>query len=151
MRNCLNIRRCTILVLFSIVESIAFCQESIKPDDLIGKWVLKKHVVTAEGRSKSYLIKTNPTTYSFFKNGTFSCSYFSESREHRVEGNWKLVLTDRTIKISLFDVKEVPDDPINVITDYDLPILKFTNREFSTEEFLFTEEMPGISFFTKTK
>ncbi|HEY0743511.1 MAG TPA: hypothetical protein VGD40_18715 [Chryseosolibacter sp.] len=146
----MEIKTYIVIWVLSIVQSGALCQ-SLTKSNFIGEWTLTKHVTTIDGISKSYPVADTPTTYTFYKNGKVSCSYFAGDKHNQFQGRWQLLSAGKKVRINLFDLKEIPANPMNVLSDYHLIILRFEKEEFDTEEFLFTEETPGVSTFTRLR
>ena len=115
---------------------------------VVGKWLLVKHTLPEKGKEKNFLTANDIYTQEFNADGTYQAKWFDKKLGATVnEGKWKLI--DNGRKIHLYNISDVPDDPIILISDHDLSIIKLTTTEFVTEEYLFTEAPIGRSYYEK--
>lgn len=136
-----------ILIFHLLLSSFIFGQTtdsvSIK---LTGKWLLVKHTLLENGKLINKITPNQIYTYEFNADGTYQVSYFDKQLGTTLNaGKWKII--DNENKIHFYDNTDVPDDPMISIGDHDLTIIKLTSTEFITEEYLFSEDPIGKSYY----
>ncbi|MES2133667.1 MAG: hypothetical protein V4506_15060 [Bacteroidota bacterium] len=115
---------------------------------IIGKWLLVRHTLVEKGVSTNKLTSNQTYTYQFNKDGTYNITYKDKKYGANVTaGKWKKIENGK--KISLYENTDVPDDPMVLIGDHDLKIIKLSSTDFVTEEYLFSEDPIGTSYYKK--
>ncbi len=115
---------------------------------LAGKWLLTKHVIVDSSSTIEHVDTNLTCTFEFFENGT-CCVTYSDKRYGQTVNNGKWKFSNDGTKVLLFDIVDVPDDPLVFISDHDMPVVSLTTTQFVINEYLFSESKMGASYYIR--
>lgn len=141
--------RVAILTFLIVITNFSFGQTiDTNSTKITGKWILVKHILLENGKLSNKLTNNQTFTYEFNIDGTYTWKCIDKSYGITTfKGKWEIADNGRTIH--LYDNSDEPDDPKVTIADHDLKIINLTATEFITEEYLFSENPIGKSYFKK--
>ena len=134
--------------LLFLLPAVVAAQSATTKINLLGKWLLVKHIVTDNKKPKDLLTSNEVYTYHFYTNNTYQVSYTNKKNKSTTvyKGKWLIVSSGK--KLKLYDNNQVADTAV-LVGDRLLPIIRITATEFVTKELLFGMDLPGTSYYTK--
>ena len=134
--------------LFFLLPVVVAAQSAATKINFLGKWLLVKHIVTDNKKTKDLLTSNEVYTYNFYTNNTYQVSYTNKKNKSTTvyKGKWLIVSSGK--KLKLYDNNQVADTAV-LVGDRLLPIIRITATEFVTKELLFGMDLPGTSYYTK--
>jgi hypothetical protein len=138
-----------ILLFFS---AVLFGQTTDKKTNIVGKWVMVKHMLVENTKTVDKLNGDAKIAYEFKADGAYiltsSFKYKGKWETVVTVGKWKISADNK--KIELFNNKFLPpNDKDGICADHPLIIKKMTATEFVTEECWFSEAPAGTSSYKK--
>jgi hypothetical protein len=142
-----------ILLLILTIPFISQAQSSNGnvQTQIIGNWIMSKHMLEQNGVSKDMWTSEFKATYSFKHDGTWMSTYWRKGYGTVITvGKWKVV--DNGKKIQLYGNRFLPPhDKDGKVADHKLDVLKLSNSEFVTNEYMFAEDPVGTSYYIRTQ